>query len=82
MNLDLVLGLGGAGVIYQRSTGRAFHDYDSGPVRTESNTTTGMPAEIGQIVTFGGIVLENFSHRAAVLESIRIDPPLGRLPGR
>lgn len=69
----LVLSLGGAAVIYKRSTGRAMHDYDSGPVRTESATTTGVRAEVGEVVTFGGIILENFSKRAAVLESIRIE---------
>lgn len=72
----LVLALGGATVIYQRSTGRAFHDYDSGPVRTDSDTTTGIHAEVGEVVTFGGIVLDNHGNRPAVLESIRIDPPL------
>jgi hypothetical protein len=72
----LVLALIGVAVMYKRSTGRAVHDYDSGPVRTESDTTTGIQAEIGEIVTFGGIILDNFSNRPAVLESIRFDPPL------
>ena len=72
----VVLSLGGAALIYQRSTGRAMHDADHGPVRTESDTTTSIRADVGQIVSFGGIVLENFSGRSAVLEKIRIDPPL------
>jgi hypothetical protein len=72
----LVLGLGGVAAIYRRSTGRSMHGADSGPVRTESDTTTGIVVDIGQVVTFGGIILENFSNRPAVLESIRIDPPL------
>ena len=73
--LIAVLVLGGT-VIYKRSTGRAMHDADHGPLRTESDTTTSIRADVGQIVTFGGIILENFSNRAAILESIRIEPPL------
>lgn len=69
----LLLSLGGAAVMYNRSTGRAMHDYDSGPVRTESYTATGVRTEVGNVVTFGGIILENFSDRAAELESIRIE---------
>lgn len=72
----VVLFLGGAALIYQRSTGRALHDADHGPVRTESDTTTSIRADVGQVVSFGGIILDNFSNRPAVLESIRIDPPL------
>ncbi|MGH8992543.1 MAG: hypothetical protein ACRDZ7_13635 [Acidimicrobiia bacterium] len=72
----VVLSLGSAALIYHRSTGRAIHDADHGPVRTESDTTTSIRADVGQVVTFGGIVLENFSDRPAVLESITIDPPL------
>lgn len=72
----LVLALGGAAEIYRRSTGRALHGAESGPVRTQSDTTTGIVADIGEVVTFGGIILESFSNRPAVLESIRIDRPL------
>lgn len=72
----VVLSFGGAAQIFQRSTGRTMHDADHGPVRTESDTTTSIRADVGQVVTFGGIVLENFSDRPAELESIRIDPPL------
>jgi hypothetical protein len=72
----LVFVVGGAGLIYQRSSGRAMHDYDSGPVRTESATTTSLVADIGRVVTFGGIILKNYSKSPAVLESIRIDPRL------
>jgi hypothetical protein len=72
----LVPGLTGTALMYKRSTGRAMHDFDSGPVRTESDTTTSIVADIGQVVTFGGIVLDNHSKHPAVLESIRIDPPL------
>jgi hypothetical protein len=72
----LVLGLGGVATIYRRATGTAMHGADSGPVRTDSDTTTGLVAEVGEVVTFGGIILENVSNHAAVLESIRIDPPL------
>lgn len=74
--LALVLGLCGIAVIYQRSSARAVHDYDSGPVRTNSDTTTSIAAELGQVVTFGGIILENVGSHPAVLESIRIEPPL------
>lgn len=73
--LIAVLVLGGT-VIYKRSTGRAMHDADHGPVRTESDTTTGIHADIGQVVTFGGIIVENYSKRPAILESIRTEPPL------
>lgn len=73
--LIAVLVLGGS-VVYKRSTGRAVHDADHGPVRTESDTTTSIHADIGQVVTFGGITVENFSKRPAVLEGIRIEPPL------
>jgi hypothetical protein len=72
----LVLGLGGTAVIYKRSTGRAMHDFESGPVRTDSDTTTAIRAEVGEVVTFGGIVLENFSKRPAVLEAIRVEGSL------
>lgn len=72
----LVLFVGAAAFAYKRSTGRAMHDHDSGPVRTESDTTTSIRVDVGQVVTFGGIILENFSDEPAVLESIRIDPPL------
>jgi hypothetical protein len=72
----LVLGLGAAAVIYQHSWGRAMHDFDGGPVRTDSDTTSIVVADSGQVVTFGGIVLDNHSKHPAVLESIRIDPPL------
>jgi len=64
-------------VVMQRSSGRAMHAYDRGPVRTESDTITGLPSEIGQVVTFGSIVLRNTSSKPAILERIRIDPPLG-----
>lgn len=72
----VVLALVAGGLLYKRATGRAVHNAESGPVRTESDTTTGIVAEVGEVVTFGGIVLENFSDHPAVLESIRIDPPL------
>jgi hypothetical protein len=74
--LVLVLGVGTAALVYQRSSARTMHDYDGGPVRTDSATTTSLVADIGQVVTFGGIILENYSENPAVLESIRIDPPL------
>ena len=73
--LIAVLVTGGA-VVYKRSTGRAVHDADHGPVRTGSDTTTSIHADIGQVVTFGGIIVENYSKRPAILESIRIEPPL------
>ena len=72
----LVLMLGSAIVITQRPSGRAMHSFDRGPVRTESATGTSLVADIGQVVTFGGILLENFSKSPAVLEGIRIEPPL------
>jgi hypothetical protein len=37
---------------------------------------TSLVADVGQVVTFAGILLENFSSSPAVLENIRIDPPL------
>ena len=73
--LVVVLVLGGT-VIYKRSTGRALHDADHGPVRTESDTTTSIHADIGQVVTFGGIIVENYSKHPAILESIRTVPSL------
>lgn len=72
----MIVSLVGAAVVYKRSTGRAMHDYESGPVRTESDTTTSIRVEVGQVVTFGGIILESFSKKPAVLESLRFDPPL------
>ena len=63
-------------VAIQRSTGRATHSFDSGPVRTDSDTTTSIRVDVGQMATFGGIVLDNVSNHPAVLESIRIDPGL------
>jgi hypothetical protein len=71
----VMVGAGGAVVLY-RSSGRAFHDYDSGPVKTASDTITSLPVEVGQVFTFGGIVLKNSSEHAAVLDDIRMDPPL------
>ncbi|MGH8990410.1 MAG: hypothetical protein ACRDZ7_02655 [Acidimicrobiia bacterium] len=59
-----------------RSSGRAVHDYRSGPVKSGSRTGTSFPVEPGQVFTFGGIVLENSGHRSAVLEAIRFQPPL------
>jgi hypothetical protein len=73
--LIAVLVLGGT-VVYKRSTERAVHDFDRGPVRSQSDTTTSIHADIGQVVTFGGIIVENFSKRDAILERIRIEPPL------
>src|SRR5687768_2855484 len=73
--LVAVLVLGGT-VVYKRSTGRVMHDADHGPVRTGSDTTTSIHADIGQVVTFGGIILENFGKRPAILESIRTEPSL------
>ena len=73
----LVLGLVGGAVIYKRSTGRAVHAYDRGPVKTESDTITSLPSELGQVVTFGSLVLRNSSSKPAVLERIRVEPPLG-----
>jgi hypothetical protein len=70
----VVLGL----VVVQRSTGRAVHAYDRGPVKTESDTITSLPSELGQVVTFGSIVLRNSSSKPAVLERIRVEPPLGQ----
>jgi hypothetical protein len=64
-------------VVVQRSTGPAMHAYDRGPVRTESDTITSLPSELDQVVTFGSIVLRNSSSKPAVLERIRIEPPLG-----
>jgi hypothetical protein len=72
----LVVALAGGILVYERSSGRASHSWDSGPVRTDSSTMTSLVADIGQVVTFGGILLENFSSRRAVLENIRIEPPL------
>lgn len=72
----LVLAVAGA-MVLSRSSGPAFHDYDSGPVNTDSDTITSLPVEVGQVFTFGGIVLKNSTENPAVLESIRIDPPLG-----
>lgn len=66
----------GGPVLLDRRSGRAFHDYDSGPVKTGSDTVTSLPVEVGQVFTFGGIVLKNSSQQPAVLEDIRIDPPL------
>src|SRR5688500_8784730 len=57
----LALAVGSATLVYQRSSARAMHDYDGGPVRTSSATTTSLVADVGQVVTFGGIILENFS---------------------
>jgi hypothetical protein len=76
MAVGLICALGGSVVTYQLFIGRAMHDADHGPVRTESDTTTSLRAEIGQVVTFGGIILESFSKQPAVLERIRIEPPL------
>jgi hypothetical protein len=72
----LVLASLAAILSYQRSSARATHSWDGGPVRTDSSTATSLVADIGQVVTFGGIVLENFSRSPAVLESVRIDPHL------
>lgn len=71
-----LIGVGGAGALIDRWSSRAFHDYDSGPVKTGSDTVTSLPVEVGQVFTFGGIVLKNSSEQPAVLENIRIDPPL------
>ena len=57
----LVLGLVGGAVLYKRSIGRAVHAYDRGPVKTESDTITSLPSELGRVVTFGSIVLRDSS---------------------
>ncbi len=69
------IAVGGAALAGQWS-GRAVHDYDSGPVQTGSETVTSLPVEVGQVFTFGGIVLKNTGDQPALVENIRIDPPL------
>jgi hypothetical protein len=74
----LSIGLGLLGVLagITRSPGRAVHNYRSGPVTTGSRTRTSFPVDLGQLFTFGGIVLENSAGSPAVLEAIRLEPPL------
>lgn len=74
--VPLVIGLG-AVVAANSGSDRASHDYDSGPVNTGSDSLTSLPVEVGQVFTFGGIVLENTTEQPAVLERLRVDPPLG-----
>ena len=72
----LVLAVAGA-VVFSRSSGPAFHDDDTGPVRTNTDTVTSLPVEVGQVFTFGGIILKNYTDEPATLEGIRFEPPLG-----
>ena len=74
--VPLVLAVAGS-LVFDRLTGPVFHDDDSGPVRTDSNTITSLPVEVGQVFTFGGIILKNYTNDPATLESIRFEPPLG-----
>jgi hypothetical protein len=66
-----------AGLIVKRLSGPAFHDFESGPVKTDTDTITSLPVEVGQIFTFGGILLKNYTDAAATLKSLRFEPPLG-----
>jgi hypothetical protein len=75
--LAVVLLVGvGAAVALLDGQGRAVHENDSGPLQTGSETITSLPVEVGQVFTFGGIVLKNTSEQPAILEDIRIEPPL------
>jgi hypothetical protein len=72
----LVVAVAG-GMVVSRVSGPAFHDFESGPVKTDTDTITSLPVEVGQVFTFGGIVLKNYTDHQATLESIRFEPPLG-----
>ena len=65
------------GLVISRLSGPAVHDFQSGPVKTDTDTITSLPVEVGQVFTFGGIVLKNYTDDPAALESIRFEPPLG-----
>jgi hypothetical protein len=54
---------------------RAVHDYDSGPLQTGSDTTTGILVDVAQPFTFGGIVVYNTTAQPIVLDEIRLVPP-------
>jgi hypothetical protein len=71
--------LGGSAVVAAayRSSQRLTHDAESGPVTAGGGKTmTGIKVEVGQVFTFGGVVLYNSADKPAVLESIAFDPPL------
>lgn len=79
LTVVVILGLGLTTAVVNkiRSSGRTVHDYRSGPVKSGSRTGTSFAVDLGQVFTFGGIVLENSGDQPAVLEALRFEPPLG-----
>jgi hypothetical protein len=73
----LVVVAAGALAFLVQSNRRVVHAFNQGPIQGGGATGTRIIAdELGQAVTFGGIVLENSSSSPAVLEEIRVVPPL------
>jgi hypothetical protein len=73
----IAVAVAGTVVFALRSGRRAVHAFDKGPLQTFSSTRTGMLAdELGQVFTFGGIVVTNRSKSPVVIEDIRVVPPL------
>jgi hypothetical protein len=72
----LVVAVAGA-LVFSRSSDPGVHDFESGPVKSDTDTITSFPVEIGQVFTYGGIVLKNFTDVPATLESVSFEPPLG-----
>ena len=64
-------------VIVVRPNRRSVHAFDEGALQSGAATRTSIPAEnLGDEVTFGGVVLFNHSKRSVVLEDVRVVPPL------
>ena len=64
-------------LVFNRLSGPALHDFESGPVKSDTDTINSLPVEVGQVFTFGGIILKNFTNDPAILEGARFEPPLG-----
>jgi hypothetical protein len=74
----LVMVTAAALAFFVLSNRRAVHAFNRGPLQAGASTRTGMVAdELGQVFTYGGVVLTNTSSRPAVLEEIRVVPPPG-----
>jgi hypothetical protein len=73
----VVLAAAGVTAVALRSSDDATYGAGEGPVTSGGGRTmTGIKAEVGQEVTFGGVVLFNSGQHPAIVERVSVEPPV------